>query len=70
MSDFKHSISYYKDIVKQAKTTSRAAILPKSLTVGDTFTPTTKEQAKDRTKARVQVILRHHGAVLRALKHR
>ncbi len=92
MSDFKHSISYYKDIVERAKTkVRRGSVPPRSTPVTvsvDPLDPTatkdiadrmqkravervrTSAHAADKTRARVRLIMRDHGAVLRALKDR
>lgn len=93
MSDFKHSLSYYKDIVERAKTNvrrvsipprstsralsvepldqkSRQAIAERAQQVHPVDSMRTRVQAAAKTKARVQVIIRDHDAVLRALKNR
>lgn len=71
MSEFKHKISYYKDIVRQSKgTAKRIEVLPMSQVVNAKYVSQTKDVTREATKTRVQVIMNHHGAVLRALKNR
>lgn len=66
MSEFKHHVSYYKEIAQQAKTMKRAEVLPQGVAAESSNRPRNLEE----TKARVAVIMQHHGAVLRALKDR
>lgn len=66
MSEFKHHVSYYKEIAQQAKTMKRVEVLPQGVAAESSNRPRNLEE----TKARVAVIMQHHGAVLRALKDR
>lgn len=71
MSEFKHAVSYYKNIVTHAKQArTREGVPPKSGTVTVSDTYSLKQKSKELTKARVQVVMAHHGEVLRALKNR